>query len=571
MHGQTTVSATLILNPKGLADRKPDAKILNRILQMDGEAVARELPATHQLVAHGWGHLVYMPYLVYIPEKDRLLLLCNSRESPVLASNPHPILLVSDDHGRTWDTRSVADPQGVPYPMEWGIGLAYLGKGKLTMDAAESHGFRLFSQDYGETWVSAPIPKISSGFPWAHWDSCFADTDPVTGELKRLLDPGYSVGMERRFDKAKRIAILPVEWHWRHDPHDRGLAEGWFTETAWSTWPQTMQIDRHWTLQGEPDGIGWYGTIFQMPETGNAPLAIAFGAVDGCCDVFIDGRKVGEQKQPPEIMWNRPFHLSLKTPLSAGTHTMVIRVEKQCGKESNAGIYMPVWIVEDPGPASCEETDAWLHCRALIRLSYDGGLTWPEEIEPPSWNGTSGVGVNEVALCRAANNDLIAACRLEHPKYYDTLDNTIIDHYCGLGVSLSKDNGCTWSNINVLYEYGRMHPSLVVLPDGAIVMTYVVRLGALKEEHRARDEDGFSQWGVEAIVSRDHGASWDLAHRYVLAKWSGAAQAQSTATVLLPDGSLLTACGSGYLSRPVTAAMAPTQEVCLVHWRPASR
>ena len=95
-------------------------------------------------------------------------------------------------------------------------------------------------------------------------------------------------------------------------------------------------------------------------------------------------------------------------------------------------------------------------------------------------------------------------------------------------------------------------------------------MGALKEEHRLRDADGFSQWSIEAVVSHDHGASWDLAHRYVLAKWSGGSQSQSTSTVLLPDGSLLTAFGSGFLSQPVKENIAPAHEVCLVHWHPDS-
>ena len=75
------------------------------------------------------------------------------------------------------------------------------------------------------------------------------------------------------------------------------------------------------------------------------------------------------------------------------------------------------------------------------------------------------------------------------------------------------------------------------------------------------------------IVSRDNGESWDLSHRYVLAKWSGNNIATSTSTVLLPDGSLLTAFSSGYLSRPQHKGTDPEsdpqkQEVCLVRWRP---
>lgn len=568
MEEHTVARAVLVIGPKGPADRTQHAKVLDRVLQLDGDAVARELPAAHQLIVDGWGHLSYMPYLVHLEDKKRLLLLYNSRESQLLASNPHPVLLRSDDYGQSWRPQDIKDARGVPYPLQAGLGLAYLGEGRLTMDAAESGGRRLFSRDYGDTWQAVPIPKAANGFAWYRWDPCIADLDPLTGDLKRLLDTGYSEGMERRFERAKRVVVFPEEWYWRHDPEDRGLAEGWHRERALAQWPRRLRIDAHWTLQGEPDGIGWYGTCFALPDTAGAPLAIVFGAVDGTCDVFIDGIHVGEQKQPPEIMWNQPFHIPLNGGLAAGDHTLVIRVQKTCGPESNAGIYLPVWIVERPGASAGEEDVPWLRSHVRLRFSFDGGRTWPEEIEPPSWNGASGVGANEVALCRVANHDLLAACRITHPRYYSSHDNARIDHSCGLGVSLSSDDGYTWTPIQVLYEYGRMHPSMAVLPDGTVVMTYVVRRGALREEeHRLQDADGFPVWGVEAIVSRDHGRSWDLAHRYVLATWSGGSQAQSTSTVLLPDGSLLTAFGSGYLSPPGKVAMAPTHEVCLVRWR----
>jgi hypothetical protein len=32
----------------------------------------------------------------------------------------------------------------------------------------------------------------------------------------------------------------------------------------------------------------------------------------------------------------------------------------------------------------------------------------------------------------------------------------------------------------------------------------------------ANDAEGFQQFGVEVVVSHDHGVSWDMAHRYVL-------------------------------------------------------
>ena len=41
---------------------------------------------------------------------------------------------------------------------------------------------------------------------------------------------------------------------------------------------------------------------------------------------------------------------------------------------------------------------------AYLRTSVDGAKTWSQAIQPPAWSG-----VNEVALCRARNGDLIAA------------------------------------------------------------------------------------------------------------------------------------------------------------------
>ena len=76
----------------------------------------------------------------------------------------------------------------------------------------------------------------------------------------------------------------------------------------------------------------------------------------------------------------------------------------------------------------------------------------------------------------------------------------VIDHTEGLGVSVSTDEGQTWSAW--LDDWGRHHPSLILLPGGEIVMTYVVRKGYVNTP------DGFPQFGIEAVVSRDHGQTW---------------------------------------------------------------
>jgi hypothetical protein len=198
--------------------------------------------------------------------------------------------------------------------------------------------------------------------------------------------------------------------------------------------------------------------------------------------------------------------------------------------------------------------------RAFIRFSTDLGRTWCDAIAVPWWHA-----VSEVALVRAANGDIVAACRTDMAREH--LGK--IDHYEGLGTCVSTNNGFTWSPVDRLYDYGRHHPSMVRLANGDILMTYVVRAGYL------RDPEGFPRFGIEAIISRDNGRSWDLERRVVLAEWTGHVtgknewwpSSQATSTLLLPDGSLLTAYGTGYRCGPDEEGRAAPRDVGLIQWR----
>ncbi len=196
-----------------------------------------------------------------------------------------------------------------------------------------------------------------------------------------------------------------------------------------------------------------------------------------------------------------------------------------------------------------------------IRISNDGARTWDDVINVPEW-----LGANEVAFTRANNGDIIAACRTDWPERFR---KTNLDHYEGFGVSISKDNGKTWSKINKLFDWGHHHPCMVVMPDKDIVMTYVVRKGY------PDTDDGYPQFGIEAIVSHDNGQTWDLDHRYILSYWKGIrkgpnawySSSQATSTVLMPDGSLLTTFGTGYRSADSTGKGRPgPRDVGLINW-----
>lgn len=109
---------------------------------------------------------------------------------------------------------------------------------------------------------------------------------------------------------------------------------------------------------------------------------------------------------------------------------------------------------------------------------------------------------------------------------------------------------------------------MVLMPDHDLVMSYVVRLGY------PDTPEGIPRYGIEAVVSHDDGRTWDLDRRYVLDRWDGdwldrprglvrLRAPNETYTVLLPDGGLITAFGTGYR---VDADNTP-REIKLVRWR----
>ena len=200
--------------------------------------------------------------------------------------------------------------------------------------------------------------------------------------------------------------------------------------------------------------------------------------------------------------------------------------------------------------------------RELFRWSSDGGRTWHGEVIPESWQWkeswegkTYTRGCGEGSLVRSANGWIVAALRtdleIRHVK------RNANDTCEGVGVSISRDNGVTWSPIRRLFRAGRHHPQVLRLPTGELVMTLIRRVdmrnGKLASYRR----------GCDALISRDSGVSWNEQQMYVLdeyeyydnASWDEG-KCGHHASVLLEDGSILTAYGQ-YLCG-----------TALIRWRP---
>jgi hypothetical protein len=199
----------------------------------------------------------------------------------------------------------------------------------------------------------------------------------------------------------------------------------------------------------------------------------------------------------------------------------------------------------------------------MIRWSTDRGHSWSKEVTPPEWlwkdsyqGKTYTRGISEGSLVRAANGWLVAALRTDMPYRFIELHN---DNLEGIAISISKDDGSTWSPLNTLYQGGRMHANLLRMPDGQLVMTYIVR----------QDYEGIRRVsyrrGCEAIVSRDHGLTWNPAEKYVLDEFEYSDGSPLSlacghlSSTLLNDGYILTTYGNYLAKAAVVIRWQPRQ------------
>jgi len=216
------------------------------------------------------------------------------------------------------------------------------------------------------------------------------------------------------------------------------------------------------------------------------------------------------------------------------------------------------------GETGATESKGRTHLAAscgCLRWSSDGGRTWDRFSWPEEWQWQATYegksyesGVCEGSMVRAANGWIVAALRPDGPVPFAPLAN---DSLMGTAVSISKDDGKTWSPLNHLFASGRHHGCLVRLPNDDLVMT-LIRRRDIKDEQLVS-----YRVGCEAVVSHDNGLTWDVDQMYILdefsavgtghdggqwgppvAKWYDSEAVGHKFSIALDDGMILTTYGN---------------------------
>ena len=98
------------------------------------------------------------------------------------------------------------------------------------------------------------------------------------------------------------------------------------------------------------------------------------------------------------------------------------------------------------------------------------------------------------------------------PKYFDGPNDDSLE---GTAISLSEDDGKTWSEMQILFDAGRHHANLQRLPNNDLVCTVIVR-DDIQPGNLNEGELTSRRRGCDAVISHDNGKTWNLDRRYEL-------------------------------------------------------
>lgn len=182
--------------------------------------------------------------------------------------------------------------------------------------------------------------------------SQLAESQAQQHRIDEFRLPIWRLMLIQAFGVANKVKSLPEQWAFRADGEGGGKTEGYSTAIDFSDWQQvripTIPAAEYGTGGGH--GAGWYATHFEMPDTGNSPLALHFEAMDGIWDVHVDGKTVAREMPTGLGLYREkevPYVL-LENGLGSGRHTIVVRVQNGSGFYRLEQYQNPDFTTADP-------------------------------------------------------------------------------------------------------------------------------------------------------------------------------------------------------------------------------
>jgi hypothetical protein len=175
------------------------------------------------------------------------------------------------------------------------------------------------------------------------------------GEVRQYRDLQALVDGTR----GRLVTTLPLEWAFRRDPGDRGLADGWglrapdlgfwrqhgpgLTLEAKKDYPpsewEMVRSDLYLQAQGvrSPDaqsysGTGWYSTEIELADDQvHGPIRLLFPGLFNECRLFLNGREAAHRSGYKPLWWHNDYRFEWDVDLSGqlrpGKNLLTLQVQ----------------------------------------------------------------------------------------------------------------------------------------------------------------------------------------------------------------------------------------------------
>ena len=195
--------------------------------------------------------------------------------------------------------------------------------------------------------------------------------------------------------------------------------------------------------------------------------------------------------------WTVPSKIDISPHTWGNTHSRIVELPS-----GTLLIHVATAYSHNPGRADIFRSPGDREFQSHVFRSKDGGKTWGDRSLIS--NG------DETGLLLLSSGKLLAAVRGEH----------------GVSIHESVDEGRTWWNFGTATESGEKPGSLLQLKDGRVLFSYGDRR--------------LPFYGVQAMISRDEGKTWDRQNRFQLVWDAPTTDCGYPTSVQLPDGRIFT-------------------------------